>query len=107
MDLDLHRRLPLLPEPFFIALRILLEPAIELSSIKATRPESLVRLQPINCFLESINVPENVSNSLVTLRVKDTTYGISNQLEFIQGRIPAVMVYLLHVGLWPTAIFGR
>ena len=45
----------------------------------------LVGLQPINCFFESINVPENVSNSLVTLRVKDTTYGISNQLEFIQG----------------------
>src|SRR6202021_1765447 len=68
LDLDFHRRLPLLPEPFFTALRILLEPAIELSSIKATRPESLVVLQPINCFFESINVPESVPNSLVTLR---------------------------------------
>ena len=57
-----------------------------------------IRLQPINCFFESINVHENVSNSLVALRVKDTTYGISNQLEFIQGGIPAVMVHLLHVG---------
>jgi hypothetical protein len=62
-----------------------LEPAIELSSIKTTGSESLVSLEPINCFFESINVPENVSNSLVTLRVKDTTYGISNQLEFIRG----------------------
>jgi hypothetical protein len=43
----------------------------------------------------------------VTLSVKDTTYGISNQLEFIQERIPAVVVYVLHVGLCPTAIFGR
>jgi hypothetical protein len=90
-----------------VGLTALLEPAIELSSINAARPELLVRIQPINCFFESINVPENVSNSLVTLRVKDTTYGISNQLEFIQGRIPAVVVYVLHVGLWPTAIFGR
>jgi hypothetical protein len=107
LDLDLHRRLPLLPGPFFIALRILREPAIELSSIKTTRSESFVPLEPINCFFENINVPENVSNSLVTLRVKDTTHGISNQLEFIQERIPAVVVYVLHVGLWPTAIFGR
>ena len=49
------------------------------------RPEPFVRLQPINCFFESINIPEKVSNSFVTLRVNDTTYGISNQLEFIQG----------------------
>jgi hypothetical protein len=107
LDLDLHRRLLLLPEPFFIALRILLEPAIELSPIKATILESLVRLQPINCFFESINIPEKVSNSFVTLRVNDTTYGISNQSEFIQGRIPAVVVHLLHVGFRPAAIFGR
>ena len=40
LDLDLHFRPYLLPEPFFTALRILLEPpAIELSSIKATRLE--------------------------------------------------------------------
>src|SRR5205807_195267 len=35
------------------------------------------------------------------------TYDLGNQLEFIQGRIPAVMVHLLHVGFRPTAIFGR
>ena len=68
-----------------IALHILLESAVELSSIKTIRPEPFVRLQPINCFFESINIPEKVSNSFVTLRVNDTTYGISNQLEFIQG----------------------
>jgi hypothetical protein len=88
-------------------LHILLESAVELSSIKAIRPEPFVRLQPIDCFFESINIPEKVSNSFVTLRVNDTTYGISNQLEFIQGRIPAVVVRLLHVGLRPAAIFGR
>jgi hypothetical protein len=90
-----------------VGLTALLEPAIELSSINAARPESLVRIQPINCFFESINVPENISKSLVTLRAKDTTCGISNQLELIQVRIPAVVVYLLHVDLRPTAIFGR
>jgi hypothetical protein len=87
-------------------LRILLEPAIELSSIKTIRVEPLVSLQPINCFFQSIDVAENISDSLVTLRVKYTAYGLSNQLEFIQGWIPAVVVHLLHVGFRPTAIFG-
>src|SRR5260221_11529084 len=71
-------RLRQVPEPFFIALHILLESAVELSSIKAIRPETIVRLQPIDCFFESINIPQKVSNSFVTLRVHDTIYGISN-----------------------------
>jgi len=41
------------------------------------------------------------------LRVKYTTYGLGNELEFIQGWIPAVVVHLLHVDFRPTAIFGR
>jgi len=61
---------------------------------------TLLVLQP------SIEVAENISDSLVALRVKYTTYGLGNQLEFVQGRIPAVVVHLLHVGLRPTAIFG-
>ena len=113
-DIDAHRparsrparRLPLLPAPFFIALRILLEPAVNLSSIKMIRVEPFVPLQPIHCFFQSIDVAENISDSLLTLRIKYTTYGLGNQLEFIQGWIPAVVVHLVHVGFRPTAIFG-
>jgi hypothetical protein len=61
LDFDLHRRLPLLPEPFFIALRILPEPAIELSSIKAQDVE-LVN------FDRSIWLDHSRSRSLVAAR---------------------------------------
>jgi len=51
-------------------LRILLEPAIELSPINTIRVEPFVRLQPINCFFQSIDVPKSISDCLVTLRFK-------------------------------------
>jgi hypothetical protein len=69
--------------------------------------EPFIGLQPINCFFQSIDVPKNISDCLVTLRFKYTTYCLGDQLEFIHGWIPAVIVHLLHVGFRPTAIFGR
>ena len=83
-----------------------IESAVDLSSIEMLRPEPSVRLQPIDCFFESIEVAKNISDSLVAFRVKYTTYGLGNQFQFIQGWIPAVVVHLLHIGLRPTAIFG-
>jgi hypothetical protein len=70
------------------------------------RAEPFVRLQPILCFFQSIDVAQNISDALGTLRVKYPTYGLGDQLEFIQGWIPAVLVHLLPVGFRPTAIFG-
>jgi hypothetical protein len=58
------------PKPFFIALRIPLEQAVDLSSIKMIRVEPFVCLQPVHCFFQSIDVARNISDSLGTLRVK-------------------------------------